>query len=193
MPDPALRHRWVAERTALRAELEAQRDSLRERIDAIERPFRERTQKVKTAVDSQNRALTEAMKPFFRKPAGAVTGTPGQLNFTMSMAFGGVEWRDADNTQIAWAHVRMRPESEIKPSHRKNLLHGTYPIQSLGRDTIWVWAGNFLVTFATSHEAMKSEEAVQAAVGEFVDLAALASVNVSDGPSIAEAETDAPE
>lgn len=180
------------EREALRAEIQQERDALAAKIDEIEKPYQAEKAAIVASVDSDSEALTEAMTPFFDSPRGEFENAETDTTmFTMHMAFGGTSWDNAQGEQLAWAHVRIRSDDEISAHTNDRKLDGKYPIHSTSERSVWLWSGNFLVTFVASDESLYGEERMLEAVGQFVDLEGLAQVEIPDREEFATVDTDA--
>ncbi|MEM7229960.1 MAG: hypothetical protein AAF432_14220 [Planctomycetota bacterium] len=185
MSDKAARKAW-------RQKLTERKTSLEAKLTELATPYRTQMKDITASVQQDNKAFTDALSPFFLTPATDFEGvTLDHVNFTMHSAFGGVEWKDAEGKQIAWAHIRLRDDAEIQSYERDNLLDELYPIRSTSDYDLWVWAGNFLVTFVPSEGTMKNKELLQAVVTDFVDLEGLAAIEVDAPEAIATGSADA--
>ena len=166
------------ERERFRAQVEPKVEELAARIREIESPYQAKMKAIQAAADEDNQALTELIRPYLKAPESTYPGSKVQhVNATVHMAFGSGNWNDRSDRQVAWAHIRIRSQDEIQDYHRKNLLDGKYPIQSLSDGSIWVWAGNFLITFVADDETITGEENIQDAIHQFIDLESLAAIS----------------
>lgn len=160
------------------AQVQPKVDELAARIREIEAPYQVKIKAIQSAADEANQALTELIRPYLKTPESTYPGSTVQhVNATVHMAFGSGNWNDRSDRQLAWAHIRIRSQDEIQDYHRKNLLDGKYPIQSLSDGSIWVWAGNFLITFVADDEAITGEANIQEAIHQFIDLESLAAIS----------------
>jgi len=181
--DLSLMHRagkltTTEQREAFRAKVQPKIDGLAGKIQVIEAPFQAKIQELQSSADVDNDALNKLIRPHFNAPKSAYPSSKVQhLNATVHMAFASANWNNSENTQIAWAHVRIRSLDEIEDYHREQLLDGKYPIQSLSDGSIWVWAGHFLITFVADDEAITGEENIQKAIHQFIDLESLAAIS----------------
>jgi hypothetical protein len=171
-----------AERDAHRQELQPIIEKLAADIQSIELPFQTSMREITGPADAGNEALAGVIRPYIKTPESTYPGsTIEHFNATVHMAFGSSHWNDSDGKQIAWAHIRIRSLDEIEDYHREKLLDGKYPIQSLSDGSIWVWAGNFLITFVADDDELKGQENIQEMVKQFVDLQGLAAIKVQAG------------
>lgn len=176
----------ASERLDFRDDLEARSAAIRAQIIDIERPFRDRMHAISSGSTADSERFSRELKPYFLPPSDAFSGVvPDNVRFTTHMAFGSVEWFDDAGEKVAWAHIRLRRDSEVTTLDRNDLLDGRYPVRTLSNDSIWLWAGNFLVTFVAVDPALEHKDALRAAVGDFVDLQGLAEINISDADAFA--------
>lgn len=180
-----------AQRDAFRRKYQPKIDDLNKQILAIREPYEKQIKAIQKPADTHNEQLAELLRPYFKAPVARYPGsTVGQVNATLHMAFGAGAWNDSDDEQIAWAHIRIRSLDEIEDFHRENLLDGTYPIQSLSDNSLWVWAGHFLITFVADDETLQDKETIQQAIHDFVDLEGLASISAEAAPGTVKASAD---
>ncbi len=154
-------------------------DRLNKQIKRISTPYHTRISELQDAANADSDALVDMLRPYFKTPDANYTGSSvDAVCADMSNAFGSGNWNDSDDERIAWAHIRIRSQDEIEDYHRQNLLDGKYPIQSLSDGSIWVWAGNFLITFVADDDAIKGKDNIQQAIHDFIDLEGLASIQI---------------
>lgn len=165
------------QRVQLRNKAQAEVDRLQAQIDQKSNPFARQLRSLNQEARAFNPALKFAFDSYFKANGGANgSATRKHFNANAADAFMSVQWDDATGNQVAWAHVRLRPTEEIPQHARKNLLDGKYPIQTAGDNSLWVWAGNVLITFVPTAEQLKREATLKQAVHDFIDMPGLASV-----------------
>jgi len=122
-------------------------------------------------------ALTALLSRYIKTPETLFPGSSADpFNATAHSAFGACHWRDADNNQVAWVHIRIRSLDEIQDYHRNNLLDEQYPIQSISDSSMWVWAGHFLITYVADDPSLQGQDNIRKKIHEFMDLKGLASI-----------------
>ncbi len=167
------------QRKAFKIKYQPKIDRLNKQIKRISTPYNKRISELQDAAQAESDALVGLLRPYLKTPGANYTGSRvDAVNADMSNAFGSSNWNDSDDHRIAWAHIRIRSQDEIEDYHRQNLLDGKYPIQSLSDGSIWVWAGNFLITFVADDEALKGKDNIQQAIHDFIDLEGLASIQI---------------
>lgn len=176
-----------SERADFRNRIQKQYDRVMQEINTIEAPFNAKIQRITDSVADDNEALTKALSQYFNEFDGL---SVKHVNANMHSAFAGLEWFDQSGERVAWAHVRIRSERDIMASDRREMLDNTFPVRTANDNSLWVWAGNFLITFVPVEEDLKSESALKDSIFKFVDLEALAQVNAEPTGALAEVFED---
>ncbi len=181
------------QRVQLRNKAQAEVDRLQVQIDKRGRTYAGQLRSLDKEARAFSPALEYAFESYFKTTAGAGQNAVRQ-HFTAnaSDAFMSVQWNDATGNQVAWAHIRLRPESEVPAHARKNLLGGKYPIQTAGDHSLWVWAGNALIAFVPTDEQLKNEAALKKAVFDYIDMTGLASIEAPADLFAEQPEADDP-
>lgn len=179
-----------AEQTSHRTKLQAQLKQLNAQIHEIQGPFSRQIEALQSSVSDQNSVLTKSLRPFFKTPGRQYEG--GSIQFfqaTVHNAFVSLEWIGPDEKRLAWAHIRIRPLSEIQEHDRNRLLNEKFPIRTVSNDSVWVWAGHHLITFVPVHDKLKDEAKLLEMIHEFVDLDGLAQISAHPQNEVAEVNT----
>jgi hypothetical protein len=156
-------------------------------IEQIETPFENKISKITEAVSDEDSELSDELSQFFNEFNG-ISLKP--TNATMHTAFAGLEWYNPSGERVAWAHIRIRSTTEIVESDREDMLKGKFPVRTANDNSLWVWAGNFLITFVPVDEKLKDEDTLKNKIFDFVDLKALAQVDAQPNNVLAEVFTD---
>lgn len=169
-----------SERSEFRSTMQSEFTRVSDEIEQIEKPFKAKIAKVTKSVSKDDAELTNELSQFFIESKGT---SLKHANATMHTAFAGFEWYNASGERIAWAHIRFRSQDEIEDADRQEMLNGKFPVRTANDNSLWVWAGNFLITFVPVDENLKDEETLKDAIFDFVKLGALAKINAQpDGP-----------
>lgn len=176
------------ERAALKAKVVEERKALEAELVELEAPFKPKLRALDQRIKPHEDALASAIKGYFKN----VTNDAFRCELTAFHAdvrsgFISCRWQDADEKQVAWAHVRLRSASDAPAHSEENKLDGEYPLQAMSNSQMWVWAGPALVTFVPTADALRSEDRLKEQIYNFVDLAGLAKIEPTPGRF---AETD---
>jgi len=166
----------LEERRKLGEQYEQQAKELRDKANAAAKPLNDKIAQHTTAHREPAKQFGKALAAFFRSPTeGKFAGASNTgVNGNMTNGFFGTAWRNAEEKQLVWAHLRVRDRSESSKLPKK--LNGKFPISSSNANSIWLWAGNFQVAFIVDHPEWKNKETVVAALKALIDLDGLAAL-----------------
>jgi hypothetical protein len=158
-----------------RQEIEAEKKEAEARMQQKKAPFRERIETARPNDRKLNEAFEAALRKFCRTPGGPFQGcvpAPGHAN--VDSGFVAWRWNDADGTQAAWAHLRLREKPEVPANASK--VAGKHYVSSHINNSMWVWAGHFKICFVMSKKDWQGKEKMPGAIQQFIDLDGLATV-----------------
>ena len=166
-------------RKARVGELKTELKQLRAKEREVTKPFNDEMSKLKARVKDRYQPFVEAMKQFCRIPGETYPEVvKTEVHATFHSAFASYSWKNAEDKQLVWAHVRLRDRPEV-PKKAKKLDHAHY-IMSSSHQSIWVWAGHFQITFMMQKKEWQGAEKVEKALKCFVDVDGLAKIDPTE-------------
>jgi cell division protein FtsB len=158
-------------KTAELDRLEKTRNNLIARIDKLQLPFKKKKSAVTNNIniEQKNSELKSLLEPLITPVAGKKSAiiNSKHINVTFNTAFVSCHWKQGKK-QIAWAHIRIRPEQNNR--FIKNKLANKYPISSLSDSSIWLWVGNFNICLVVNNKKLKNKEKVKETLQQLLDL-----------------------
>ena len=166
-----------AERREARVEeLKTELKQLRAKEREVTRPFNDEMNRLKAEEKGRCEQFTEAMERFCRIPGEAYPDVvKTEVHATFHSAFTSYSWRDAEDKQLVWAHVRLRDKPKVPKNPQ--MLDGAHYIMSCSHQSIWVWAGHFQVAFMMQKKEWQGAEKVEKALKCFIDVDGLAGID----------------
>ncbi|MCF6175469.1 MAG: hypothetical protein L3J71_06865 [Victivallaceae bacterium] len=149
-------------KTAELDELEKTRNDLIARIDKLQLPFKKQKSTVSNNInlDQKNSELKSLLDTLITPVTGKKSAIVDKksVDATFTTAFVSCYWKQGKK-QIAWAHIRIRPEKNNR--FIKNKLANKYPITSINDNSIWLWAGNFNICLVVNDKKLQNKEKVK--------------------------------
>ena len=144
------------------AQLEMDLEKILAEIKMIKQPFTNKKNEflAKMKAAEQKSKLSTLLRPLVT-PETDINGkkvTSKAFSANFSTAFANSNWY-VNNKRIAWAHIRIRPIPNRTGTMKK--MAGKYPVQSIGNNSIWFWAGKYQICLVVDDKQYQTREKVK--------------------------------
>ncbi len=157
-------------------ELKTELKQLRAKEREVTKPFNDEISRLRAEMKGKAEPFTDAMKRFCLIPGEAYPDVvKTEVHATFHSAFTSYSWKNAEDKQLVWAHVRLRDKPKVPKNARK--LDGAHYIMSSSHQSLLTWAGHFQITFMMQKKGWQGAEKVEKALKCFVDVDGLAKID----------------